>query len=235
MEVLAIIAARGGSKGIPLKNLVKINGKPLIEYTVNSAKKSKLISRIIISTDSTKIAKIAENLGVEVPFQRPKKISGNKATSFQVINHALKFLEKKEFYIPDIVLLLQPTNPLRNEVLIDKAIRYLKNSKADTVVTVQKIRHHPFSSFWKKGEFLKPFKNNFQKFSLRQSHPPLYHNTGDVYAFWNKTVKKYNSLYGKKIKPIILSDDFSHIDIDTPFDIFVCEAIMKTKQKKLKY
>ena len=230
MEVLAIIPARGGSKGIPMKNLLKINGKPLIEYTINAAIKSKFVTRIVVSTDNTKIAKFTKSLNVEVPFLRPKKISGNKATTFQVINHVLKFLKKTESYEPDIVVVLQPTNPLRTSSLIDKTITQLKNSKADTTVTVQKIRQHPFSSFWKKGEFLKPFKDNFQNFSLRQSHPLLYHNTGDVYAFWNKTVKKYNSFYGKKIKPVILSNDFSHIDIDTPFDAFVCEAIMKSKK-----
>lgn len=232
MKILAIIPARGGSKGIPNKNMRKLVGKPLIEYTINSAKKSKLVSRIIISTDSKKIAKIGKNLNIDIPFIRPKKISGDKATSFEVVKHTLEFLEKNESYIPDIIVLLQPTNPLRSTALIDKVINNLKKSKADTVITVQKIKQHPYSAFWKKGKYLKPFKENFQEFSRRQSTPALYHNTGDVYAFWNKTVKKYNSFYGKKIQPIILSDEFSLIDIDSDFDVFVCESIMKLRKSK---
>ena len=126
MEVLVIIPAREGSKGIHLKNILMINGKPLIEYTINSAKKSKLVSRIIISTDSKKIAKIGKNLNIDIPFIRPKKISGDKATSFEVVKHTLEFLEKNESYIPDIIVLLQPTNPLRSTALIDKVINNLK-------------------------------------------------------------------------------------------------------------
>ena len=95
MQVLGIIPARGGSKGIPLKNLKKLDGKPLIKYAMDAAKKSNLLNRIVISTDNEKISKIAKNNGVEVPFMRPKRISGSKATQFQVIKHAVDFFKKQ--------------------------------------------------------------------------------------------------------------------------------------------
>jgi len=233
VEVLAIIPARAGSKGLAMKNIMKINDKPLIEYTIHAAKKSKFVDRIIVSTDSEKIAKIAKSLGVEVPFLRPKKIAQDQSSNYQVVNHALDFLEKNESYIPKMIVLLQPTNPLRTSKTIDRGIRSLKNSDADTVVSVKTVKHHPYSSFWKKDGFLKPFKNNFYEFRRRQSRPPLYHNTGDLFIFWHKTLKKFNSFYGKKIKPMIISDDFATIDIDSEFDAFVCEAIMKRKEWKM--
>jgi len=234
VEILAIIPARGSSKGIPMKNLQKINGRPLIEYTIDAAKKSKLLDRILVSTDNKKIANTAKSLGIEVPFLRPKKISGHKATNFEVVDHALKFLQKNESYIPDMIILLQPTNPLRTEKMIDKGIRLLKNSKADTVVSVQTTKYHHYASFLKKGKFLKPFKTNFEDYRRRQTRPKLYYNTGDIFAFWNKTFKNFHSFYGKKIIPLVLSDKFTHIDIDTPFDVFICESIMKGKKWKLK-
>lgn len=233
MEVLAIIPARVGSKGIPMKNIMKINDKPLIEYTIRAAKKSKLVDRIIVSTDSKKIANISKLLGAEVPFLRPKKIATDKSSNYQVVSHTLDFLQKNESYVPEMIVILQPTNPLRTSKIIDKGITSLKNSNADTLVTVKTVKHHPYSSFWKKNKFLKPFIKNFYDYRRRQTRPPLYHNTGDLFIFWNETLKKFNSFYGKKIQPLIITDDFTSIDIDSEFDAFVCEAIMKSKKWNL--
>ena len=124
MKILAIIPARGGSKGIPLKNIKKLNGDPLIKYTIDVAKKSKRLDRIIVSTDNEKIAILAKKYGVEVPFTRPKIISGSKATQFQVIKHVLDFLKTEE-YFPNIVVLLQPTSPFRTVKVIDDSIKRL--------------------------------------------------------------------------------------------------------------
>lgn len=117
MKILALIPARGDSKGIPNKNIQKIGGKYLIEYTINSAKRSKLIDKIIVSTDSKKIASISKKLGAEVPFLRPKKISIDKSPTIEVIKHTLGFLSNNQFYVPDIILLLQPTSPFRSKDL----------------------------------------------------------------------------------------------------------------------
>jgi CMP-N,N'-diacetyllegionaminic acid synthase len=227
MEVLSIIPARGNSKGIIEKNIRILNGKPLIYYTIQAAKKSKHINRILVSTDNIKIANIAKKFGADVPFVRPKSISKDNSSSYDVIKHTLHFLEKNENYIPDIVIFLQPTSPLRTSKKIDKSIQLLKHSKSDSVLSVYKPHSHPYRAFWYKDGLLKPFKNNFQKYSRRQSHPSLYSPTGEIYAFWYETIKKYDSIYGKKIKPIFPDDDEYIVDIDAPVDLFIVEMLLK--------
>lgn len=227
MEILSIIPARGGSKGIPLKNIVLLNEIPLITYSIKSAKKSKLINRVIVSTDNKKIALIAKKSGAEVPFFRPKKISKDSSSTQDVIIHALNYLEKNESYVPDIVVLLQPTSPLRNTNNIDKTIRKLKKEKSNIVLEISKIKTHPYRSFWANGKYLKPFKQNFLKFHQRQQFPTCYYPTGEIYAFWTKNLKKFGNIYGTKIQGIIKSPDEINNDIDNMFDLFICEMKIK--------
>tara|TARA_B100001540_G_C15816557_1_gene647850 strand:- start:3677 stop:4387 length:711 start_codon:yes stop_codon:yes gene_type:complete len=228
-KILAIIPARGGSKGIRKKNIQKLLGKPLISYTITAAKNTKSINKIIVSTDDNEIKKISQNIGAEVPFLRPKQISKDTSSTIEVIKHALKFLEETQSYKPDIIILLQPTSPLRTSQLITKTINTLKKSKATSVITVSKITKHPYASFWLKNDFLKPFKENSTKYSRRQDFPDLFFPTGAVYSFWYDTLKKFNSIYGPKIKPIIVDDD--NIDIDTLQDLFFTEMILKNWKK----
>ena len=228
-KILAIIPARGGSKGIRKKNIQKLLGKPLISYTITAAKNTKSINKIIVSTDDNEIKKISQNIGAEVPFLRPKQISKDTSSTIEVIKHALKFLEETQSYTPDIIVLLQPTSPLRTSQLITKTINTLKKSKATSVITVSKITKHPYASFWLKNDFLKPFKENSTKYSRRQDFPDLFFPTGAVYSFWYDTLKKFNSIYGPKIKPIIVDDD--NIDIDTLQDLFFTEMILKNWKK----
>jgi CMP-N-acetylneuraminic acid synthetase len=122
LKILAIIPARSGSKGIPNKNIKKLSGRPLIYYTIKAALNSKLIDRIIVSSDSEKILKISEKLGAEIPFKRPKNISEDKSLAIEVIQHALNWLEKNEKYFPDAIIYLQPTSPLRTKKHINEAI-----------------------------------------------------------------------------------------------------------------
>jgi CMP-N,N'-diacetyllegionaminic acid synthase len=225
MKVLAIIPARGGSKGIINKNIQKVGCLPLIKHTIISAKKSKKIDKILISTDDKKILKIASSMGVETPFLRPKKISSDTATSLDVVKHALKYLEKHS-YIPDVICLLQPTSPFRDDDIIDKSIKLLIKSKATSVIGVSKIKTHAYGSFWKKNNFLKPFQSNFQIYSRRQSLPDLYFPTGSIYTFSLNTLKKYDSIYGPKIKPLIILQQ-DNVDIDTLFDLFIAEMKLK--------
>ncbi|MBS3926359.1 MAG: acylneuraminate cytidylyltransferase family protein [Nitrosarchaeum sp.] len=232
MKVLAIIPARGGSKGVPLKNIKKLNGKPLIKYTIDAAKKSKLLNRIIVSTDNEKIASLAKKYGAEVPFTRPKKISGSQSTQFQVVKHALDFL-KTQKYFPDIVVLLQPTSPFRRKKIIDDSITKLIKSKATCVVSVMPMKQHPYASFWIKNGMLKPFKKDFDSHGIRQKRPILYYPTGSVYTFFAKNILQYKSIYGPKMKPIV--EDESSLDIDTPLDFFICEMVSKHGKNKNKF
>lgn len=224
MKILGIIPARGGSKGIKLKNIQKIAGKPLINYTIESAKKSK-INKIIVSTDNKKIAKIAKSAGAEVPFLRPKKISKDSTSTNEVLHHALNFLKLKQNYEPDIIIILQPTSPLRSSKMINDSINLLKKSKCSSVVSILKIKTHPYAAFWKKKNYLEPFRRDYKKFSRRQTYPDLYYPTGSIYTFWNKTLMKYGSFYGPRIKPLISKDEIE-ADIDTPLDLFITEMIL---------
>ena len=228
-KILAIIPARGGSKGIRRKNLQKLSGKPLIAHTIIAAKKTKSINKIIVSTDDKEIGKISKNNGAEVPFLRPKQISKDTSSIIEVIKHALKFLQENQSYVPDIIILLQPTSPLRTSQLITKTINTLKKSKATSVITVSKITKHPYASYWLKNDFLKPFEKNFTKYSRRQEFPDVFFPTGAVYTFWYDTLKKFNSLHGPKIKPIVVHDE--DIDIDNLRDLFFAEMMLKNWKK----
>jgi len=226
MKILGIIPARSGSKGIPQKNIIKLDGKPLIAHTIQLAKKTKKINKLIVSTDSPKIAKLAISLGAEAPFLRPKKISTSHSSTIDTIKHALKFLSPH--FNPDIILILQPTSPFRTLKIINESIDLLIKSKADSVVSVSKSKNHPYQSFWYDKKYLKPFRSDHEKkFYQRQQLPDLFYENGTIYAFWNKTLEKFDSIYGKKIKPIIAKDDEIHIDIDNPYDLFLSEMTLK--------
>jgi CMP-N-acetylneuraminic acid synthetase len=125
--------------------------------------------------------------------------------------------------------LLQPTSPLRTSQLITKTINTLKKSKATSVITVSKITKHPYASYWLKNDFLKPFEKNPTKYSRRQEFPDLFFPTGAVYTFWYDTLKKFNSLHGPKIKPIVVHDE--DIDIDNLQDLFFAEMMLKNWKK----
>lgn len=226
MKILALIPARSGSKGIHLKNLKKLIKVPLIEYTLTSAKKSNRINKILVSTDDKEIIKICKKFSIKAPFIRPTNLARDDTPITQVIQHSLQYLQEKEDYIPDLIIILQPTSPLRKSVDIDKGIQLLINSNATSVISVSKSKNHPFLSFWEKEEYLKPFQKNYLKNKRRQQLSDLFYPNGAIYVFWYKTWKKYNSIYGPRIKPLIMPHEKS-IDIDDPIDFFFCEMILK--------
>jgi len=236
MKIVCIIPARADSKRLPLKNIKKLKGKSLIQYTIDSAKRSSLIDKILVSTNNERIATIAKKAGAEVPFLRPKKISGDSSAPIDTIKHAVNYLVSNA-YLPDIIVYLQPTSPFRSTSLIDDSIKLLKKSKATSVVSVSKVKMHPYTSFWLKKNFLQPLKKDFHKFSLTQKKPKIYHPTGAIYTFWRKNLKKYNSFYGPKIKPLIVNEEELNVDIDTNYDMFIAEMTIrywKNFQKNIK-
>lgn len=227
MNILAIIPARKGSKGLPMKNIQKVVNKPLIEYPIISAKKSKLINKIVVSTDSNQIAKISESAGAEVPFLRPKRLSLDTTPELDVVKHTLEFLELNQSYVPDIVTTLHATNPFVTSSTLDRSIKMLKFSDADLIIGVLKIKTHPYRSFWYKNGYLKRFSKNFDKYYQRQKYPPLYFPSGDFYTFWYESFKKYGVIYCPKIKPLFYKKNEISLNIDTLFDLFICEMTMK--------
>ena len=227
MEILGIIPARGGSKEIVNKNIRNLNSMPLITYTINYLQKSNSLSRIIVSTDDHNIAKIAKSHKIEVPFLRPKNISGSKTTMKSVVKHALNFLEKKEKYQPDLIMIFQPTTPFRPKQLIDETIKIFKTQNVTSVISVSKIKFHRFTSFKLRNKLLLPIEKNFQNYTLRQSRESYYQPTGALYAFWRKTFLNYNSMYGPRIYPKIITESEFNLDIDNPFDFFISDMTGK--------
>ena len=154
-----------------------------MEYTISCAKNSK-INRIIVSTDSLKIANLSKKLGVDVPFLRPKKYALDGSTTLSVVKHALDYLSSKEQYIPDIIVILQPTSPLRKSSSINQSIKILQKSKATSVLGIRPINdHHPYASFYLRNKFLVPHKKDFMKYYQRQKVPDYYFPTGSIYTF----------------------------------------------------
>ncbi len=237
MNILAIIPARGGSKGIPGKNIKPFCGKSLLVWKIESAKKSKYINRILVSTDDENIANIARETGAEVPFLRPQEISGDLATDVEFLNHAVDFLKEQEGYIPDIILRLPPTSPLATEKHIDEGIEKLLNTPdADAVRPITESPKHPYK-MWKveqKGLFLEPFLDSqFTGFDEphnlpRQLFPRVYVHTGAMDILWLKTLKNLNSTSGKKTAFFFMDAEDS-VNIDHPVDFELAEFLMNKK------
>ena len=185
-EILAIIPARGGSKGIPKKNMVLLAGKPLIQYTIDAAKGSKLITRIILTSDDNEIIEYCKKQGIEVPFKRPSDLAKDDTPMIDVIIHAIRYLEEKENYKPDIIILLQPTSPLRTSKHIDEALEKLINSDADSIVSVVEVPHqfNPYSVMKLEDGYLKHFLPYDERKNIRQLKPKFYARNGAAfYAF----------------------------------------------------
>ena len=230
-KVLAIIPARGNSKGIKKKNIQLVNKKPLIYYTIKEAKKSKLISNLILSSEDNKIRKIANKFGCETPFRRPKILSKDDTKTYEVIKHAFEFMEKKNRINYDYILLLQPTCPLRKLKDIDFAINFLlKNKKRyDSVVSVVDVgANHPYRMKIIKKNYLKNFfEQGFEDMRPRQKLPKVYIRNGSIYLIKRAEFIKYKSLVGKKTFPYIMEQKNS-INIDTIDDL----ELFKKKFKK---
>lgn len=236
MEIISIIPARGNSKSIPLKNLSKLNNKPLIYYSIKQSLNCKYIKRTIVSTDNLLIAKTAKRLGAEVPFLRPKKISQDHSKDIGFFRHLIKWLDEYENYKPDLVVQLRPTNPLRTQKLISRAIKLMiKNPKADSLRSISIPERSPYKMWVKKGKYLKHFmrRTNKQYFnSDRRSLPKIYWHDGAIDIVRYSTIKKYNDLLGKKI--LYFENKFPHlIDIDNKKDLRIANLLVKNKDIKL--
>lgn len=217
-KVLAIIPARGGSKRIPYKNIKLLFGKPLIAYTIEEAKKSQYIDRVIVSTDSEEIKKVSLGLNGEVPFLRPEELSDDNSTDFGAFAHAVNWLKENENYIPDIVVQLRPTSPLRLASHIDRAIELLaENPGSDSVRTVTEPEQSPYKMYKINDEgLLSPLlkiDSDKESFNLPQSSlPKVYKHVGYVDVFWLKTITEKKMMTGDNILPLIIEDATSGIN-----------------------
>jgi len=232
MKILTLIPARSASKGIKNKNIRPLNGKPLIAYSIKQAQQSNYSSqmRIIVSTDSEKYASISKQLGAEVPFLRPKEISQDLSTDYEFITHALDYLEKKENYIPDIVLQLRPTQPCRKVEDIDVCLDlFIKNrSNYDSLRTIKKFEKSPYKMYSINDNNLVPLFTEIKGIKepynqCRQLLPDTYLHIGYIDIF-NTSIVKNGTISGKKVYPYIIENET--IDIDTEEDWKKAEELL---------
>jgi len=233
MDILALILARGGSKGVPRKNLRKINGVSLVGLSVKHALASKLITRTIISSDDDEIIAEAVKYGAEAPFVRPKELAGDQVFDLPVFEHALNFLKEKENYSPKIVVHLRPTAPYRRQGWIDEAIQLLLDHlDADSVRSVSEPDKHPYRVFRiDKNGYLDPImkhENPVPYLLRRQDLPKMYYYNCVIDVTKPETIFGKKSMTGDKILPYIMNPD-EVIDIDSEQDLKVAEILFKDK------
>ena len=230
MKILTIIPARGGSKGIKLKNLSKINGKPLVAFSIEHSLASKLINRTIVSTDNEEIAKVSEEYGAEIPIFRSKELAGDRVLDLPVFEHMLTYLKEEENYEPEIVVHLRPTSPYRKAEWVDSAIKLLiENTSADSIRSVSEPSQHPYRVFEIKNKYLFPLmhERHPEPYLLRrQDLPKMYYYNCVIDVTKPSTIFNKKSMTGDKMLPFIMKPEDS-IDIDKPMDLEFAKFFLK--------
>lgn len=232
MKILTIIPARGGSKGVPGKNIKLLNGKPLLAYTSEIALQSKHLTEVIVSTENEQIIEVAKSLGIKVPFIRPMALAQDNTPTIDAIIHALHWYENKNIFF-DAVCLLQITSPFRTLEFLDKAIEKFIESDCDSLVSVQRVPHeyNPHWTFEMNEEGnLKIATGETEIISLRQELPTAYHRDGSIYITTTEVLLTDHSLYGKSTA-FIESDTELYVNIDTLADWDKAEEMIKKQQK----
>ena|SRR5438876_3911060 len=224
--VLGLVPARGGSKGVPGKNVRPLAGHTLLEYTARAARESGVLDRVILSTDSLEIADAGRRAGLEVPFMRPAALAADDTPMMPVIQHALAETARHG-WSPDIVVLLQPTSPLRRPDHIRDAVNLLRETSADSVVTVVELPRHLSPDYVMRIDegHLKPFLPDGARITRRQDARPAYFRDGTVYAVRRSTIEKFCGIYGDDCRPLLL-DASDSLSIDSPADWEQAERLL---------
>lgn len=218
MLSLGVIPARGGSKGVPRKNIRELAGRPLLAYTIEAALASKLLTRVVLSTDDDEIATVGARLGVNAPFRRPAELATDSAKAIPVLEHALRFVEDEEKRTYDAVLMLQPTTPFRTTEDIDGALSLLATSGADSVISVVDVAgHHPARMKYLEGDRLidPPFCEACEN-QPRQELRPMFLRNGGIYAT-RREVLLAGSLKGRDCRAWVMPASRS-VNIDDELD-----------------
>jgi CMP-N,N'-diacetyllegionaminic acid synthase len=227
-NILAVIPARGSSKGIPRKNVRLLCGKPLIAYTVEAALGSRLVDRVVVSTEDEEVAEVSKKYGTEV-ISRPPELAKDDTPSLPVYQHAIRHLEKIEGYRPEIIVILQPTSPLRIVEDIDRAIEEFLEAKYDSIVGVCELEHPLHWLYTLAGNRLKPLIKDGNNVVRRQDAPKVYRLNGAVYVTNRDIIMKENRVLGRDTKAYIMPFERS-IDIDTELDFKLAELLMRERK-----
>ena len=225
MNVLGVIPARGGSRGVVRKNLSTVAGRPLLAFTADAARASRRLTRVILSTDDPAIAETARSFGLEVPFMRPPELAADDTPMLPVLQHAAREMARSGF-AADAVVLLQPTSPLRRAEHIDRSVELLESTGADSVVSVVEVPHQfsPVSVMRVDGERLRPYADA-PTVMRRQDKPRLYARNGPAVLAVRACVLERGSLYGEDCRPMVMSASES-VDIDGPEDLALAEMLL---------
>lgn len=228
MRVLGVVTARGGSKGIPRKNLRALGGKPLLKYTADAALDARRLSRVILSTDDIEIADLGRRCGLDVPFLRPAELALDDTPSIAVVQHAVRQMEQAgEYY--DAVCTLQPTTPFRRAEHIDSCIHLLQTTDVDSVTTVLAVptKMNPHWVYFQDDHgLLRLCTGETEPVSRRQDLPPAYHRDGSVYVTRREVLMLQDSIYGNRLYGYQLNPDES-VNIDTPADWLRAEQMLR--------
>ncbi len=228
MRILAVIPARGGSKGVPRKNLISLAGRPLIAYTISAALKAKSLDRVVVSTEDSEIAAVSRDLGVEVIY-RPSELAQDESATHDVLLNVIRLLAKENNYIPDAVMTLQPTSPLRKTFHIEEAVaHFMQDPNCDSLVSCVHVPHiyHPGSLMQKNQVgYLDPFQKG-SKPTRRQEKEILFARNGAaIYITRMSRINKY--IFGGNLIPYLM-DTESSLDIDSYEDLALAEKYFKS-------
>ncbi len=234
LKILTVIPARGGSKGVPRKNVRELCGKPLIYYVIKAAIGCDLIDKVIMSTDDEEIAQKAKDCGAEIPFMRPKEISGDKVSLIPVVQHALKYFDGIGLRY-DAAISLQPTSPFVTASVLYRVIEKMEETGCDSVVSVHEIIHgHPYrAKRLINGDKLDNFFEGFNGdlFLQKQDRPPAYAYNGAIYLRKREFIENYSGKdfgLGKDVRAVIM-DPIESINIDTETDFRIAEILMQDR------
>lgn len=228
-KVVCVIPARGGSKGVPRKNIKILGSKPLIAYTIEQAVQSKYIDRIVVSTEDREIADISKQYGAEVPFMRPVVLAGDQVATIDVLLHAINWLEEDK-YAFDIIVLLHTTTPLRVVKDIDSCIEMLLGTKADNIFSVTEAHRNPYFNMIEINQNGKVQLSKKGTFTSRQSAPKVYDMNSSIYVWWKDLLKKDTKIFLENSQVYVMPKIRS-IDIDDDIDFRIAEVVMAEQNR----
>lgn len=218
-RVLAIVPARGGSKGVPRKNVLELTpGRTLLHYVAEAARKATRVNKVILSTEDEEIARVGREAGLEVPFMRPRELAADETPMLAVLRHAIDQVVASG-WTPEYVVLLQPTSPCRRWTHIDDAVGLLMSEGPDSVVSVVEVPKHLSPDYVMKiaDGTLQPFLPGGARVTRRQDVRPAYYRDGTVYAFRRDTIERFGDIYGHRCVPLLI-DARDSLSIDSPED-----------------
>jgi len=225
-RVLVVVPARGGSKGIPLKNIRPVCGVPLIARVGEVLKELPIIDRAVVSTDHEQIALLAEECGIAAPFRRPPELSGDRVSDWDVLIHALHEMEKIDGVSYEIIVMLQPTSPLRKPAHVSAAIEMLVKQNWDSVWTLSETdsKAHPLKQMTLNGSEMDYYDGGGKHIIARQQLHPVYHRNGIAYVMTRECLVNQSTIKGRRAGGLLLEGNF--VSIDDEYDLALCEFII---------